>query len=320
MSAGGTTGHDHTQHDHTGHDHITGGQVQQTSGLAGSYQGFDVEVVDPGIAVITLNRPERLNAMGPGTRVDLATVLRLAQLDDAVRVIVLTGTGRGFVAGVDNKRNEPEDPVLGQPIPSHAHVPVDLYGRLRTYAQEVPRTIRSLDKLTIAAVNGYAIQLGLSIVLACDFAVAARSAQLGSATLRMGWQPDEGGHWLLVEHLGVKRALEFMIRKEIVPAEEAAELGLVNEVVDDDALMNRAMELATELANGPQVAMRLLKRATYNAAALTFDQAGDDIASKTAISDFHLDAREGAPAFFERRPAVFNKWLTGDDGEGASHP
>ena len=118
----------------------------------------------------------------------------------------------------------------------------------------------------------------------------------------MGWQPDEGGHWLLVEHLGVKRALEFLLRKEIVSAEEAAELGLVNEVVPDGELMARTMQLATELAEGPQVAMRLLKRATYNAAALTFDQAGDDIASKTAISDFHLDAEDGAPGFLRAAP------------------
>lgn len=277
----------------------------------GSYQGFDVAVSGPGIALVTLNRPERLNAMSAGTRRDLAEVLKLAQLDDEVRVVVLTATGRGFVAGVNNRSSGPEDPTLVPPIPTHRHVPADLYGRLRFHAQDLPRTIRSLDKITIAAVNGYAIQLGLSIVLACDFAVAARSAQLGSATLRMGWQPDEGGHWLLVEHLGVKRALEFLLRKEIVPAEEAARLGLVNEVVDDDDLLPRAMALATELAEGPQVAMRLLKRATYNAAQLTFEQAGDDIASKTAVSDFHLDAREGAPAFFERRPAEFNKWLTG---------
>ena len=107
--------------------------------------------------------------------------------------------------------------------------------------------------------NGAAIQLGLSIVLACDFAVAARSARLGSATLRMGWQPDEGGHWLLVERLGVKRALDFLMRKRIVDGEEAAALGLVNEVVDDDVLLERTLELATELATGPQVAMRLLK-------------------------------------------------------------
>jgi 2-(1,2-epoxy-1,2-dihydrophenyl)acetyl-CoA isomerase len=284
--------------------------------IAGEYQGFAVELHDPGIAVVTFDRPERLNAMSSGARLDLDEVLTIAQLDDTVRVVVLTGTGRGFVAGVNNRGSGPEDPTLVRPIPAHAHNGVDLYGRLVHHAQDTVRTIRRLDKLTIAAVNGFAIQLGLSIVLACDFAVAARSAQLGSATLRMGWQPDEGGHWLLVEHLGVKGAMDFLMRKRIVDAEEAARLGLVNEVVDDDDLLPRAMALAAELADGPQVAMRLLKKAVYNAARLTFEQAGDDIASKTAISDFHLDAREGAPAFFERRPAVFNKWLTGDDEVG----
>jgi 2-(1,2-epoxy-1,2-dihydrophenyl)acetyl-CoA isomerase len=178
-----------------------------------------------------------------------------------------------------------------------------------TYAQEPVRTIRRLDKLTVAAVNGFAIQLGLSIVLACDFAVAARSAQFGSATLRMGWQPDEGGHWLLVEHLGVKRALDFLLRKRIVSAEEACTLGLVNEVVDDDELLERSIGLATELAELPQVAARFLKKAVYNAAHLTFDQAGDDIASKTAISDFHDDAIDGSAAFYEKRAASFNRWL-----------
>jgi 2-(1,2-epoxy-1,2-dihydrophenyl)acetyl-CoA isomerase len=281
--------------------------------IEGEYQGFEVRVEDPGIAVFTFNRPDRLNAMGSGTRRDLVELLTIAQLDDSVRVIVFTGTGRGFVAGVNNNAATPEDPVLGPPVPQHAHVPVDLYARLNFHGQELTRTIRRLDKLTIAAVNGFAIQLGLSIVLACDFAVAGRSAKLGSATLRMGWQPDEGGHWLLVEHLGVKKTMDFLMHKRIVDAVEAERLGLVNEVVDDDVLMERAMELARELADGPQVAMRLLKKAVYNAAQLTFDQAGDDIATKTAISDFQLDAREGSAAFFAKEEATFNKWLTGDD-------
>jgi 2-(1,2-epoxy-1,2-dihydrophenyl)acetyl-CoA isomerase len=269
--------------------------------------------------LITFTEPARLNAMSAGTRRDLAEVLNIAQLDDAVRVVVFTATGRGFVAGVSNQNRGPGDPTLVPPIPTHEHVPVDLYGRLRLHAQELPRAVRRLDKFSIAAVNGFAIQLGLSLVLACDFAIAGRSAQLGSATLRMGWQPDEGGHWLLVEHLGVKRTLDFLMHKRIVDGEEAARLGLVNECVEDDRLMERTMELATELANGPQVSMRLLKRAVYNAASLTFDQAGDDIASKTAISDFHRDAVEGAPAFFAREPAHFNKWLTGDDQNPESH-
>jgi 2-(1,2-epoxy-1,2-dihydrophenyl)acetyl-CoA isomerase len=125
----------------------------------------------------------------------------------------------------------------------------------------------------------------------------------------MGWMPDEAGHWLLVEHLGVKKALEFLLRKSIVSAEEARQLGLVNEVVDDGDLTKRSMEVAEEFANLPQVATRLLKKAVYNAARLTLEQAGDDIATKTAISDYHQDAIEGAPAFREKRPATFNRWL-----------
>lgn len=278
--------------------------------IEGEYQGLTVELKNRGIAVVTFGYPERLNAMGPGTRRDLSEVLTMAQLDDRVSVVVLTGTGRGFVAGVDNHRGLPEDPTLVPAIPNHARNAANLYARLVHHGQDVPQTIRRLDKLTIAAVNGFAIQLGLSIVLACDFAVAARSAKLGSATLRMGWQPDEGGHWLLVEQLGVKGAMDFLMRKRIVDAEEALRLGLVNEVVEDDQLLGRVMELAGELAEGPQVAMRLLKKAVYNAAHLTLEQAGDDIASKTAISDFHMDAEEGAPAFYAKQPAVFNKWLT----------
>jgi 2-(1,2-epoxy-1,2-dihydrophenyl)acetyl-CoA isomerase len=276
------------------------------------YQGFDVEVHEPGIAVATFNKPERVNAMGPGARRDLCEFLQLAQLDDAVRVIVLTATGRGFIAGVDNRRagDDPEHPTLTSPLPAaSSHEPANLYARLVTFAQDPVRTIRRLDKITIAAVNGFAIQLGLSVALACDYTLAARSARLGSATLRMGWQPDEGGHWLLVEHLGVKRALDFVLRKRIVDGETAERLGLVTEVVDDDQLMTRTMELATELANGPQVAMRMLKKAVYNAAHLTFDQAGEDIAVRTAVSDFHADAVDGGKAFFEKRPAVFNRWL-----------
>lgn len=281
--------------------------------IVGSYRGFEVDLRSRGVAVVTFTNPERLNAMSSSTRRDLIEVLALAQLDDDVRVIVFTATGRGFVAGIQNREPHPEPPTLVPPIPDHERVPVDIYSRLRWHGQELPRAIRRLDKLTVAAVNGYAVQLGLSIVLACDYAVAARSAHLGSGTLRMGWQPDEGGHWLLVEHLGVKRALDFLVRKQMVDGDEAARLGLVTEAVDDEQLMPRALELATEIAEGPQVALRLLKRAVYNAAQLTFEQAGEDIATKTAISDFHRDALEGAPAFFERRSVEFNQWLEDDE-------
>src|SRR5262245_22184283 len=116
--------------------------------LEGDYQGVEVALHGPGIALVAFTRPEPVGGMGSGTRTDLSAVLRLAQLDDTVRVIVLTGTGRGFVAGVNNRATTPEDPTVGPPIPNHQHVPVDLYARLRLHGQDVPRTIRSLDKIT----------------------------------------------------------------------------------------------------------------------------------------------------------------------------
>ena len=132
---------------------------------------------------------------------------------------------------------------------------------------------------------------------------------MGSATLRFGLLPDEGGQYLLVQHLGVARAFDFLMRKRIVSAAEALELGLVHEVVPDAQLLARALELARELAEGPQVAMRLLKRSLYNAAQLTFELSCDEIAAKTALSDHHPDAREGVRAFQEKRAPRFNRWL-----------
>jgi 2-(1,2-epoxy-1,2-dihydrophenyl)acetyl-CoA isomerase len=167
-----------------------------------------------------------------------------------------------------------------------------------------------LDKITIAAINGYAIQSGLSLALACDFRIAADQAKLGSATLKLGFLPDEGGHWLLVQHLGLAAAIDFMLTSKVVTAQEALELGLVHQVVGTDQVLDRALELAATIGAGPQVATRLLKRAIHNAASSSFEQACDDIATKTAISDHHPDAIEGRAAFREKRAPEFNAWLT----------
>jgi 2-(1,2-epoxy-1,2-dihydrophenyl)acetyl-CoA isomerase len=281
--------------------------------LDGEYRGFEIATHDPGIAVITFNQPDCLNGLSRGMKRDLHEVMVQAQLDPDTRVVVFTGTGRGFCAG-DDVFNPTEDDrhiptLVPEQILNVRHSQVDQYALLRVYSQELVRSIRNLDKLTIAAMNGVAIQLGLSLALACDYRIASTEARLGSATLRFGFLPDEGGHWLLLQHLGVARALDFLMRKQIVSAEEALDLGLVTEVVAPDALMPRTMELATELANGPQVAMRMLKRSLYNAVDQTFEQAGDDIAAKTAVSDDHPDTREGMAAYRERRAPQFNRWL-----------
>jgi len=121
--------------------------------------------------------------------------------------------------------------------------------------------------------------------------------------------PDEGGQYLLVQHMGVAKTIDFLMRKRLVSASKALELGLVHEVVPASDLMDCAIDLARELAAGPQVSMRMLKRSIYNAAEMTFSQSLEDIASKTAVTDHHPDAREGANAFQEKRTPKFNQWL-----------
>lgn len=278
----------------------------------GQFTGFEVSLKKPGIAWIEFNEPEKLNGMSSQKKRDLIETLTQAQMDNAVRVVVFIGQGRGFCAGDDLKAyssGRPSSDALMPPIPPGHDSALGTYNGLRQISQALNIAIRNLDKLTIAAVNGVAIQTGLSLALACDFKIAAQEAKLGSATLRFGLLPDEGGQYLLLQHLGLTQTMDFLMRKRIVSAEEALELGLVNEVVPGEQLRDTVTALASELATGPQVSMRLLKRSVYQATALTFEQACDEIATKTAITDHHPDAREGVTSFREKREANFNEWL-----------
>ena len=278
----------------------------------GAFRGFTVEMHDPGIALITFNQPERLNGMTQPCKRDLVETLLQAQMHDSVRVVVITGSGRAFSAGDDVTGRTVEYEgieALVPDIPHGHHNPIGTYAALRSMSQPLNLAVRHLDKLVIAAINGVAIQTGLALALACDFRVASTEARLGSGTLRFGLLPDEGGQYLLVQHLGVARAMDFLTRNRIVSADEALALGLVHEVTPADQLLDRTLDLARELANGPQVAIRLLKRSIYNAAEMTFTQALDDIASKTAVTDHHPDAREGVAAFREKRAPRFNQGI-----------
>lgn len=278
----------------------------------GSFRGFDLTMHDPGIALITFNQPDRLNGMTQGMKRDIVETLLQAQMDDHVRVVVFTGSGRAFSAGDDitgRAPNSGDTQPLVPEIPGGHRNAIGTYDGLRGLSQPVNVAIRNLDKLTIAAINGVAIQTGFSLALSCDFRIASSAARMGSATLRFGLLPDEGGQYLLVRLMGVAKTMDFLMRSRIVDAAEALDLGLVHEVVESERLLDRTMEMARDLANGPQVAMRLLKRSIYNADEMSFAHALDEIASKTAISDHHPDAAEGVRAFNEKRPAKFNAWL-----------
>ena len=280
-----------------------------------SFTGFDLTIEDPGIVIVTFNQPERLNGFNHQVKRELVETLVQVQMDDSVRVVVFTGTGRAFSAGDDitgrPPQATPEKPVV-EPIPPGHHNPTGTYNGLRHLSQPVNRAVRALDKITIAAINGVAIQTGFSLALSCDFRIAAEAARMGSATLRFGLLPDEGGQYLLNQLMGVGKTMDFLMRKRIVTASEAEELGLVHEVTPGPALMCTTLALARELATGPQVAMRMLKRSIYNAAEMTFEQSLDEIASKTAVTDHHPDAEEGMKAFQEKRLPRFNRWLESD--------
>ena len=292
----------------------------------GAFRGFEVALHDPGIAVITLNEPERLNPMTAGMKRDIVETMMQAQLDDRVRVVVFTGEGRAFCSGdggpelgadaggQPRSKGEALAPKIVDPWSAAAREgrrvsAIGTYDGLRALSQSVNTSIRALDKLSIAAINGITVQTGLSLALSCDFRIAAKTARMSSATLRFGLQPDEGGHYLLVQTIGVAKTMDFLMRKRVADGVQAQELGLVHEAVEPDQLMDRAMELARELAQGPQVAMRLLKRSVYNAWEMNLAEAFDDIATKTAISDHHPDAGEGIAAFRDKRAPHFNQWL-----------
>jgi 2-(1,2-epoxy-1,2-dihydrophenyl)acetyl-CoA isomerase len=292
----------------------------QTASAAQPYGGADFEdftaqLSPPGILLITFNAPDRLNALTQAMKRDLIELVTRAQMDDAVRVLVFTGAGRAFCAG-DHMAGYATAPPASVPQIGRGHTTgIGTANALRVYSQALNLAVRNLDKLTIAAINGPAIQTGLSLALCCDFRIGSTAARLGSATLRFALLPDEGGHYLLVEHLGLAKALDFTLRKRIVGADQALELGLLSDVVEPDALVPAAMALALELAEGPQVAMRMLKRSLYNAAESSFALALDDIAVRTAVTDHHPDARDGGRSFREKRAPVFNKWLEGGEGD-----
>ncbi len=217
----------------------------------GKFRGFEVAIHDPGIALLTFNQPERLNGMTHHMKRDLVETLLQAQMDDAIRVVVFTGSGRAFSAGDDitgRPMGDREARALVPDIPPGHNHPTGTYNGLRGLSQPLNVAVRNLDKLTIAAINGVAIQTGFSLALACDFRLASTEARMGSATLRFGLLPDEGGQFLLVQLMGVAKTMDFLMRKRIVSASEALELGLVHEVVPASELTNRTLDLARELA------------------------------------------------------------------------
>ncbi|MFN4059253.1 MAG: 2-(1,2-epoxy-1,2-dihydrophenyl)acetyl-CoA isomerase PaaG [Paracoccus hibiscisoli] len=253
-----------------------------------------VDLAD-GVLTLVLNRPDRLNALTEDMHLALRAGIQRAHDDADVRAVLLTGAGRAFCAGQDLGDR---DPRRGGPAP-------DLGQTLETYYNPTLRLIRSLDKPVVCAVNGVAAGAGANIALACDIVLAAQSARFIQAFAKIGLVPDAGGSWSLTRILGEARAKALALTAEPLPAQQAADWGLIWKAVADDALMDQARALALSLAAGPTLGLGLTKRLIQAAATNSLDEQLDLERDAQRKAGRSADYVEGVTAFLEKRPAEF---------------
>jgi enoyl-CoA hydratase len=251
----------------------------------------------PGVAQLTLNRPSKLNAMTSELVESLHEQLRAIAVDPDVRVVILTGQGRGFCAGLD---------LGGYGIAPHSgHLGRTQAGfaTQKHIAALIP-TLRSMPQPVIAAVNGPAAGGGFALVLGSDIRIAARSARFNAAFIRIGLSAcDIGTSWILPRLVGASRAQELMLTGRVFDAEEAYRIGLVVELVDDDALLDTALVKAHQVMLNTPFGVALTKEGMWSALEIPGMQAAIDLENRQQImASATADHREAMQAFLERRP------------------
>ena len=254
-----------------------------------------LETIEDGIATLTFNRPERMNALSTPIMEGLLHGLPRLAGDPAVKVVVLTGAGRAFCAGGDVK-----DMAQGGEKRGAAEAAARLRSRM-----EVSRILHELPKPTIAMINGPAAGAGLAFALACDLLIAGRSARFVTAFVKVGFSGDFGGSYFLTQLVGTAQARELYFTGRPVAADEAFSLGLVNRVVADEELRESTMELARSLAHGPTVALSLMKRNLNCAESGGLAELLDMEAVHQVQTGRTEDHREAAKAFVEKRAPIF---------------
>jgi len=266
-----------------------------TAGADVSSQPVLLDKLEAGVLTLTLNRPERLNAMNIALIQALLAAAQRAAADSACRAVLITGAGRGFCAGADLA-----DRALG---PGDARP--DLGQALDKGLNPLVRALRSLPKPIVCAVNGPAAGAGANLALACDIVLAAKSAQFLQAFARIGLIPDAGGTFILPRLVGEARARALMMLADPIGAEQAAAWGMIYRAVDDEDLMGEARTIAERLAAGPTHTYGLIKRALAASAGASLDAQLDlerDFQREAGARDEYV---EGVRAFLEKRPADF---------------
>src|SRR5438270_3038157 len=217
-----------------------------------------------GIAVIRFNRPEKMNAIGALTRAQLAEAIKQAERDDAVRVVVLTGSGRAFCSGADVTEMAPDGGM---------RTPEDVGNVLRNEYMPMLMRLRTMPKPVIAAMNGPAVGIGASYALACDIRIATPEAYILEAFINIGLAPDGGVSWLLPRLVGTGIAYEMFFSGKPLQAADAHRLGVINRIVPAEPLDQEVRDLANQLAAQPRQALGAAKRAVNHALDSTYEEA-----------------------------------------------
>lgn len=247
---------------------------------------------DGAIAVLTINRPEKRNAVNNATVEEIDGALSELEKSDLTRVLILTGAGdKAFVAGADITELARRDTLLGR---SETRRRQEVYTRIETL--EIP---------SVAAINGFALGTGLELAMACTLRVASRSSKLGQPEVKLGIIPGAGGTQRLPRLVGMGRAMEMILTGEPITAEQALSIGLVNRVVAPESLMEEARKLATVISSNPKMAVQYAKEAVlrYNEGSFAAGLAHESYLH--ALSCGTQDKREGVAAFLEKRAPIF---------------
>jgi enoyl-CoA hydratase/carnithine racemase len=246
------------------------------------------------VAVITLNRPEAKNAFSPEMIRLWREYLEEAKQDDAIRAIIVTGNGDTFCSGGDIR-----DMAEGK-LKSW-----DMKKFLWDGVHRIVFALEDLDKPVIAAINGAAMGAGMDMAIMCDLRVCSEKAKLAESYIMMGLVPGDGGAYFLPRVAGLPKALELLLTGDVMSAEEALRLGIVNKVVSHERLMAETMKLAEKIASRPPLAIRMTKRAVYQGLTSTLRSHLDYISSQISLLSETKDHQEAARAFLEKRKPKF---------------
>ena len=254
--------------------------------------------VSDGIATLTLNRPERLNTISGPMLARLTQLLIKANEDTNVRVVVLTGTGRAFCAGLDLVDATQGSGIGSEKQASSVSVNLDL-------RNTPPTVLFAMDKPTICALNGSAAGYGMDTAMGCDIRIMAQSAKMAAAFVKRGVVPESGGTWILPRLLGWAKAAELIFTGRTLSAQESLELGLANHVVPDAELAAKTREIALEMANNAPLAVQSAKRLMRMGLNETFNDHVHHVYLQFLQLVRTQDFREGMTSFLEKRPADF---------------